>query len=126
MLPVRRQLRNLLEDAMLKCFPLHYITDRTPQPSPHYSKPSFRSLSHMSPSVGHTVGNSNKSQTCDYFSCSPQLIFDAFVTAEMKEEGNRGFYLLPTAKEVANDLTVQMMSPGSIASMMEVNQFFFG
>ena len=41
-------------------------------------------------------------------------------------EGNKGFYLLPTAKEVANDLTVQMMSPGGIASMMEVNQYFFG
>ena len=115
--PVRQQLAVCLREAMLKCFPLEYDTDITDQ-----SKPSFEKLLHMSQSNGF----GNKSQFCDYFSCTPQLIFDTFVTPEVKAEGLRGYYGLPEAREVAQDLIAQMMTPGQISQSMEVNQFFFG
>ena len=71
--------------------------------------------------MSHANGFGNKPSFCDYFSCTPQLIFDAFVTPEIKMEGLRGYYGLPEAREVAQDLIAQMMSPGEMSQSMEVN-----
>ena len=79
---------------MLKSFPLGYTTgkqDVTDQ------APDFKSLVHMS----HSHGINNKDTQCDYFSTTPQLIFDKFVSREEKDEGIRGYYGLPEAKQVA-------------------------
>ena len=43
------------------------------------------------------------------------------MTPEDKLEGLKGYYGLPEAREVAQDLVAQMMSPGEIAQSMEVN-----
>ena len=61
--------------------------------------------------VTHSHGINNKDTECDYFSATPQLIFDKFVSKEERAEGISGYYGLPEAKQVAQDLTVQMMSP---------------
>ena len=110
--PVRQQLAQILRSAMLKCFPLAYTTDLNSQ-----NLPSFEKLVHLSSADGF----GNKAQVCDYFSCTPQLIFDRFVSQEDKLEGLKGYYGLPEAREVAQDLIAQMMSPGEIAVSMEVN-----
>ena len=102
--PVRQQLSHTLRSAMLKCFPLAYTTDidgsKAP-PAEDVKKPKFDSLVHLSQSNGF----GNKPQFCDYFSCSPQLIFDAFVSKEDRDAiPYRGYYGLPEAREVAQDL----------------------
>ena len=81
---------------MHKCFPLQYTT-RDEASGRQDTRPKFQSLVHMS----HSHGINNKQEECDYYSATPQLIFDAFVSKEEKEEGIVGYYGLPEAKQVA-------------------------
>ena len=87
---------------MLKCFPLAYTTDYNDKNVSRDGNkpPSFNNLVHISQAHGFN----NKTQYCDYFSCTPQLIFDQFVTEQDRMEGLKGYYGLPEAREVAQDL----------------------
>jgi hypothetical protein len=72
---------------MLKCFPLAYTTDDL----------TLSSLIHMSgpsPMYGQKV----KLSTADFFSVTPQLIWDRFVTEKDRDEDIKGYYYLPSAK----------------------------
>ena len=104
---------------MTKSFPLGYTTSKTDAAD---QVPAFKSLVHMS----HSQGINNKDTQSDYFSTTPQLIFDKFVSQEEKDEGIRGYYGLPEAKQVAQDLIVQMMSPEDpMIQSMQVEQYWF-
>ena len=47
------------------------------------------------------------------------------MSKEEKRQGNFGYYGMPEAKQVAQDLIVQMMTPESIVASMQVEQHFF-
>ncbi len=62
----------------------------------------------------------------DYFSCTPQLIFDKFVSKkDAKRDIPKGYYGLPTAEEVGQDLMTNMVSPGGPILSMEISQYIF-
>ena len=89
---LRSQLRTMLVDSMRKSFPLHYTTSTGKKVK---GKPIFDSLVHIESSRGVPR------KLSDYYSCSPQLIFDAFVSKKDAARSEpKGYYGLPTAEEV--------------------------
>ena len=75
---IHLQLRNKLVESMKKSFPLEHTTSLSANPSTHLSKakskPIFDKLVHMQSTKGFPR------KTTDYFSTSPQLIFNMFVS----------------------------------------------
>ena len=67
---VRRALREKLRDSMLKCFPLAYTTN---------SPTDLSTLIHMS-GPAPMYGEKTKLSSADFFSVTPQLLWDRFVT----------------------------------------------
>ena len=70
-------------------------------------------------------GEKTKLPYADYFSVTPQLIWDTFVTQQDREEGIKGYYTLPGSREIGRDLITQMMKPEDFTLAMESNQFYF-
>ena len=84
-----------------------------------------RKLNH----VQNVIGMPHKTQ-CHYFSCSPDLIYDQFVSQSQKDDGILGYYGLPSAREVAIDIITQFpkvvddMETNLILEGLEIQQYF--
>ena len=84
---MRRILKGKLDSMLPKCFPL--------------TASEIIDFSHLSPSVRY----SHKSEISDYFSHTPQLLFDT-KTQKIKKAKEKGLWGLPSGKEIGTDLIV--------------------
>ena len=108
---VKNTLTKHLRESMLIAFPLNFDKYRSQIPK----------IIHLSQSKPFQ----NKSAS-DYFSTTPELIFTKNVKRD-EDSGSyeKGFFGLPTGREIAQDLMVQMPDAASeMLQGMEVEQYY--
>lgn len=67
------------------------------------------SLIHVQSSLGIPGKISNSKQIQPYyFSSTPELLFNRFVSPKTKDDGRYGYFGLPSAQEVAQDIMIQI------------------
>ncbi|CDW73729.1 UNKNOWN [Stylonychia lemnae] len=110
---VKRQLKNYLRQSLDVALPLKYDLSK---------KSSGQGLDELYEKYLHVGQCLNVPQKkSDYFSMTPELVFQS---KSKNKESSKGYYGLPTATEVGQDIVVQIPS-NEIIRAIDVEKYFF-